>query len=117
MPTATGEIATFAMITNGQPDTNVTWFAQTAVGEAIAHHRVVCDSSPKVPLVLPGAIYAGSMGTLAAFPLETVVIAGTSVPVSLLATERAAIVDRCLAADDDFEILLGSHLAPSGIDG
>lgn len=117
VPTAGGEVATFAMVTNGQPDSNLVWQAQTAVGEAVAAHRPVCDPSPAVPIVVPGALHAASMGTVAGFPVQALMVAGSTLPVTLITDEPRSLLGRCLASDDAFGVVLLTHLAPSGGDG
>lgn len=109
VPTASGESATFAMITNGEPDPDVVWAAQGIVAELIAAHTVECRDPVVAPLVLPGGLYAGSMGTLAMFPLESTVLPGTVVPLQIFEARYKTLVDRCVADDEDFGIVLISR--------
>lgn len=109
VPLASGETATFAMIVNGQPDREAAWAALTRMAELLAAHRAVCDDPVAAPLVAPGGLYAGSMGTLAMFPLQTAVLPGTVVPLHVFEDRYRSLVDRCVAEDEDFGIVLISR--------
>jgi len=109
VPTASGELATFAMIVNGVDDPETVWTVQTAVARVLAAYHLVCAPVVRPPLLLSGGLYAGSMGTLAMFPLQSAVLPGTVVPLHVFEDRYRSLVDRCVAADEDFGIVLISR--------
>lgn len=104
-PLASGEVATFAMITNDVTDPEAVWRVQTAVARSLVTHTAACPDEHRPPLVLPGGLYSGSLGTIAMVPLPAAVLPATVVTLNAFEDGRGALVDRCRADDEDFAIV------------
>lgn len=109
VPIASGEVATFSVIVNGEPDGEAAWASITLILKLLAAHRLRCEDPVAAPLVLPGGLYAGGMGSLAMFPLQSAVLPGTVVPLRVFEDRYRTLVDRCVAEDEDFGIVLISR--------
>jgi D-alanyl-D-alanine carboxypeptidase/D-alanyl-D-alanine-endopeptidase (penicillin-binding protein 4) len=113
VPMASGETATFSFVVNDMDDEERAWNAQTVMAVVLAATKLPCADASG-PVVVPGASYAGTMGTLSMFPLQTVVVPGMVVPLQVFEDRYKTLVDACLAGDDDFGIVLISHGAEVG---
>jgi D-alanyl-D-alanine carboxypeptidase/D-alanyl-D-alanine-endopeptidase (penicillin-binding protein 4) len=109
VPIASGEVATFSVIVNGESDGEAVWASLTGVLELLARYRLECADPVAAPLVLPTGLYAGGMGSLAMFPLQSAVLPGTVVPLRVFEDRYRTLVDRCVAEDEDFGIVLISR--------
>lgn len=109
VPLASGEVATFSFVANDSSDESAAHDAQALVAQLLVEYRLPCPPEPEAPIVIPAAFYASPVGTLAMFPLQTVVLPGTVIPLQVFEERYQSLVDRCLAADEDFGVVLISH--------
>ncbi len=101
-----GETATFAYVVNTEPIDASVLAVQDVLGAVLGTYVPPCAPSGGAALVAPLAPYAAHVGTLAMFPLQTVLLPGAVLPLHVFEDRYRALVDRCLAADEDFGVVL-----------
>jgi D-alanyl-D-alanine carboxypeptidase/Lon protease-like protein len=100
---------TFAYLANGAPITAELLRAQDLLAVVLASYLPPCGDVAAGPLAAVVAPYAAGVGTLAMFPLQSVLLPGAVLPLHVFEDRYKALVDRCLAADEDFGVVLISH--------
>lgn len=108
VPLAGGETATFSFVVNDHDDEQRARLAQDLLVVVLSRTELPCDEVAG-PIVVPGGIYAGPMGTISMFPLQTVVVPGMVLPLQVFEERYRTMVDACLANDEGFGIVLISH--------
>jgi Lon protease-like protein len=104
-----GETATFAYVANvGAVDASVV-AVQDVLGAVLATYVPPCPAAGADAIVAPVAPYAAGVGTLAMFPLQSVLLPGAVLPLHVFEDRYRTLVDRCLAADEDFGVVLISR--------
>ncbi len=101
-----GGTATFAYVANGRPVGKNALAAQDLLGNVLAGYLPPCPDTASAPLVAPVAPYAGQVATLAMFPLQSVLLPGAVLPLHVFEDRYRALVDRCVALDEDFGVVL-----------
>ena len=109
VPLASGEVATFAYIANGQIVDEAVKAPQDLLATILATYELRCPEDGTAPLVAPIAAYAGPMGALAMVPLPSVLLPGGMVTLHVFEDRYPTLVDRCLAEDDGFGVVLTSQ--------
>lgn len=104
-----GGTATFAYIANGKPVDAGLLGLQDLLGTALATYLPPCPESEAAGLVAPLAPYAAGVGVLAMFPLQSVLLPGAVLPLHVFEERYRALVDRCLALEEDFGVALISR--------
>lgn len=104
-----GTTATFAYIANGPPVTPEIMRAQDLLGAVLASQVAPCPTGGPSRLVAPTAPYSAGMAALAMFPLQSVLVPGSLLSLHVFEDRYKALVDRCLAADEDFGVVLISR--------
>jgi Lon protease-like protein len=107
-PKVGGRIS-FAYLANGAPVTPELRRAQDLLAAVLAGYLPPCTDVASGPLVAPVAPYAAGVGPLAMFPLQSVLLPGAVLPLHVFEDRYKALVERCLAADEDFGVVLISH--------
>lgn len=98
-------VVTFAFVANGVEDRQAVLRVQDLLAHALGDHRPVCAEA-STPMVAPASPYAGGVGTLAMFPLQTVLLPGAVLPLHVFEERYRILVDRCLAEDRGFGVVL-----------
>lgn len=101
-----GGTATFAYVANGKPAEGDPHRGQDFLGVLLGQYATPCPEHGTAPLVAPLAPYAGDVGALAMFPLQTVLVPGAVLPLHVFEERYRKLVDRCLADDADFGVVL-----------
>ena len=104
-----GGTATFAYVANGKPIDAAARAAQDHLATVLAVYVPPCPEPGSSALVAPIAPYAGQVGTLAMFPLQSVLLPGAVLPLHVFEDRYRALVDRCLALEEDFGVVLISR--------
>ena len=104
-----GETATFAYIANGAPVDARVKGAQDLLGAILGSYVPPCPAAPAAPVVAPIAPYASEMGVLGMFPLQSVLLPGAVLPLHVFEDRYRVLVGRCVAADEDFGVVLISR--------
>lgn len=104
-----GGSATFAYVANGEPVDEDGLAAQDLLAATLAGYLPPCPDVASALLVAPVAPYAGQVGTLAMFPLQSVLLPGAVLPLHVFEDRYRALVDRCVALDEDFGVVLISR--------
>lgn len=104
-----GETATFAYVANRDPVDASVLAAQDVLGAVLGTYVPPCTPSGGAALVAPLAPYAAHVGTLSMFPLQSVLLPGSVLPLHVFEDRYRTLVDRCLAADEDFGVVLISR--------
>lgn len=99
-------VATFAYLVNDvSPGTDL-HASLELLGTVLATAPEPCPGGPGTDLVSPLGQYAAPMGNLAMFPLQSVLVPGALLPLHVFEDRYRALVQRCLAEDDDFGVTL-----------
>lgn len=101
-----GGTATFSYVVNDVEVTSQLLAIQDRLGEVLGTHVAPCPDTPAASVIAPVGPYAGQAGTLSMLPLQTVLVPAMVVPLAAFEQQQAALVDRCLAADDTFDLEL-----------
>ena len=104
-----GGTATFAFMANGRPVDATVRGAEDFLATILASYRPPCPSPGPVGLVAPMGPYAGGVGTLAMFPLQSVLLPGAVLPLHVFEQRYRSFVDRCVALEEDFGVALISR--------
>ena len=103
-----GPEVTFAYVANGEADADASGPVEL-LGTVLAEYRPACDPEASAPLVAPVSPYAGGVGNLAMFPLQSVLVPGAIVPLHVFEERYRTLVDRCVAMQEDFGVTLISR--------
>lgn len=114
VPLASGEVATFAYIANGDVVDDVVRAPQDLLATVLASYETRCPETNMVPLVVPVGAYVGPMGALASFPLPAVLIPGGVATMQVFEDGYASLVDRCRATATGFGVVLISSYGLAG---
>ncbi len=104
-----GSVATFAYIANGEGSVAQGRIAEELLGAVLAGYLAPCDPAPAPPVVAPISPYAAQVGALSMFPLQSVLLPGAILPLHVFEDRYRVLVERCLAADEDFGVVLISR--------
>ncbi|MEZ5178458.1 MAG: D-alanyl-D-alanine carboxypeptidase/D-alanyl-D-alanine-endopeptidase [Acidimicrobiales bacterium] len=104
-----GETATFAYVANQAPIDPSVRGVEDVLGAVLGSYVPPCRPSGGAELVAPLAPYASDVGTLSMFPLQSVLLPGAVLPLHVFEDRYRTLVDRCLAADADFGVVLISR--------
>ncbi|HEX2577148.1 MAG TPA: D-alanyl-D-alanine carboxypeptidase/D-alanyl-D-alanine-endopeptidase, partial [Aquihabitans sp.] len=111
-----GGTATFAYVANGRPVDADVLRAQDLLAAVLGGYLPPCPAPGAGGLVAPLAPYAAQVGTLAMFPLQSVLLPGAVLPLHVFEDRYRALVDRCLALQEDFGVALISRGSEVGGD-
>lgn len=104
-----GETATFAYVANQDPIDPSVRAVEDVLGAVLGAYVPPCRASGGADLVAPVAPYAAQVGSLSMFPLQSVLLPGAVLPLHVFEDRYRTLVDRCLAADEDFGVVLISR--------
>lgn len=104
-----GGTATFAYVANGDGAVAQGRAAEEVLGTVLAQYLAPCRDAPTAPLVAPVSPYAAQVGTLSMFPLQSVLLPGAILPLHVFEDRYRVLVERCLAEDEDFGVVLISR--------
>ncbi|MEO6988042.1 MAG: D-alanyl-D-alanine carboxypeptidase/D-alanyl-D-alanine-endopeptidase [Aquihabitans sp.] len=113
VPLASGEVATFAYIANGEVVDDASRVPQDLLAIVLATYEMRCPQSSAIPLVVPMAAYVGPMGALASFPLPSVLLPSGLVTLHVFEDGYRPLVDRCRSEDAGFGVVLISRESTS----
>lgn len=102
-----GGEATFAYIAN-EPDGPIR-APFDLLGDLLGTLQPPCPAAQRGGAVAPISPYAGLVGNLAMFPLQSAVVPGAIVPLHVFEDRYRILVDRCVALEEDFGFTLISH--------
>lgn len=100
---ADGNTATFAYIANGSQADDPRK-GQDFLGILLGQHEEPCPKGSG-PVVAPITPYAAQVGALAAIPMAAVMVPAVVVPLRAFEGQATQLVDRCVAADPDFDLV------------
>ena len=106
VPLASGEVATFAYIANGQIVDNAVKAPQDRLATILATYELACPEGGTPPLVAPVAAYVGPVGALNMVPLPSVLLPIGVASSQVFQDRYPTLVDRCLAEDEAFGVVL-----------
>ncbi|MCU1499365.1 MAG: dac [Acidimicrobiales bacterium] len=109
VPVEGGGTITFAYLANGRPVDAGVLGVQDLLAAVLARYQTPCADAADGLLVAPLAPYAAQVGTLSMFPLQSVLLPGALLPLHVFEDRYRALVERCLAADEDFGVVLISR--------
>ncbi len=101
--------ATFAYVANAELVSSDVRNTLELLAAVLAGTTAPCPATGADGLVAPVGPYAGQVGTLAMFPLQSVLLPGAVLPLHVFEDRYRALVDRCLALDEDFGVVLISR--------
>lgn len=108
VPLASGEVATFAYIANGKVVDDAVRAPQDLLATVLASYELQCPKTGSVPLVAPIGAYAGPLSALTMVPMQSVLLPGGLVTLHVFEDGYPTLVDRCLADDEGFGVVLAS---------
>lgn len=101
--------ATFAFVANGEGAVAQGRVAEELLGAVLAGYLAPCDPTPAPTMVVPVSPYAAQVGVLSMFPLQSVLLPGAILPLHVFEDRYRVLVERCLAEDEDFGVVLISR--------
>lgn len=104
-----GGTATFAYVVNAERLPAQLDRVQDFLATVLGGYLPPCPEPGPTGLVAPLAPYAGQVGALAMFPLQSVLLPGAVLPLHVFEDRYKALVDRCMALQEDFGVVLISR--------